>query len=184
MNIEKLANDNVMSPEELLKYIHGNIPFSPNEISNVVVYKNYSDTDEVLRRHPSSLLVNTSRRNIFFDQDTKTVLIPTNEGNLKGFQYETQVRMLSFLSGTKISYKEIELHSESELWEKWTARLLEKLRQISMSDISGIIVGSINNSYFRFSRYLRHPVLNNLDKFYKSFLSTTEFQNYLNYRLI
>ena len=109
MRIEELANDNVMSPEELLKYIYGNIPFSPDEIRNVVVYKNYRDTDEVLRRHPGSLLVNTSRRNIFFDQDTKTVLIPTNEGDLKGFQYETQVRMLNFLSGKKISYKEVEI---------------------------------------------------------------------------
>lgn len=183
LNVEKLANDNVMSPEELLKYILGNIPFSPNEISNVVVYKNYRATDEVLRRHPGSLLVNTSRRNIFFDQDTKTVLIPTNEGDLKGFQYETQVRMLNFLSGTKISYKEVEIHPEKELWEEWTARLLDKLRQLSMTDVSGIVVGSINNSYFRFSRYLGHPVISNLDQFYKSYLSTTEFQNYLNYRL-
>lgn len=183
MRIEELVDNNVMSPEELLKYIHGNIPFSPNEISSVVVYKNYRDTDEVLRRHPGSLLVNTSRRDIFFDQDTKTVLIPTNEGDLKGFQYETQVRMLNFLSGKKISYKEFEIHPEKELWEEWTARLLDKLRQLSMTDVSGIVVGSINNSYFRFSRYLRHPVISNLDQFYKSILSTKDFQNYLNYRL-
>jgi len=182
-NIEELANDNVMSPEELLIYIHGNIPFPPNEIKKVVVYKNYRDTDEVLKRHPGSQIVNTSRRSLFFDQDTKSVLIPTNEGDLKGFQYETQVRMLNFLSSTKISYEEIELHQEKDLWEEWTTRLLDRLKQHSISNFSGIVVGSINNTYFRFGRYFRHPVLSNLDQFYKSFLSTAEFENYFNYRL-
>ncbi len=183
IDIKSLIKDNVMSADEILEYINGNIPYVGKDLSNVVLYKNYKEWKQILEKYPKSQIINTSRRKILFDKEMRSLVIPTNEGNFKGFQYSIQVKVLNYLLGTNITYQEIDLHDEKELWNEWTLRLINNCKNYSVSNITGTIVGSINNTYFRFSKYLNHPILCNLDGFYKSILSTVEFRKYLEYRL-